>query len=583
VPHTVARQLPLSHEATALDVSADGKRLAASSLAKRQTVLFELRTGLVLFKLGVGATAIAFSPDGTRLATAFSDERRGPAKPLATPEPPPDEPGRSVRLWDMRSGRCLTPAPWIGEAPIAFSPDGRLLAVAAHPAELGVLVLRAEDGTLVRALDMPEPGALRSLRWSPDGRWLAATTGDAPAVLWSSDRWERETPPGVRPSDAAVAFAQSEGLVAAASPDCRVRIFTLDHPDEPRVVLSVANGHQLLRGIEALVFSPEGSLVAAQGRSGATQIWSVQRARPLWTASPGPLAMLPGGKSIAAWWYGAVWLRDAETGDFVVSASEAEAQSDAAPDTRPEGPASRIVTLRSRDLEVRRAGATLPVTPVIIDAQEAPSSEARDAAVELLGRLSAAWAESGYRTAPLVAGRDADGLGVRLPLRAGLAYVQIRPRAAGLRILVTVTGDESDVDPPPSSGLVRLSRWIRERLSTEARRKAAVDREWAAELAPEGREGEVRIERALGSLTITLDRAAPLTLDDLASLVRTADRAFHEGLRPASRRAINGSAASASAGGAPPNSGNREQVSEPSAPISEGTKPPTHRSGGVIS
>ncbi len=580
--HPVARQLPLSHEATALVVSADGQRLAASSLAKRLTVLFDLRTGLSLCKLAVGATALAFSPDGARLATAFSDERRGPPKLLATPEPPPsEEPGRSVRLWELGTGRCLTPLPWIGKAPIAFSPDGRLLAAAAHPFEAGVLVLRADDGSLVRALELPAPGPLRSLGWSPDGRWLAATTGDAPAVVWSSAGWTREAPPGVRPSDAAVAFAQIEGLVAAASPDCRVRVFTLDRPDAPRAVLSVANGHQLLRGIEALAFSPDGSLVAGRGRSGATQIWSAQRARPLWTASPGPLAMLPGGKSIAAWWYGAVWLRDAETGDFVVSASEAEAPSDAAPDTRPEGPASRTVTRSSRDLEVRRGGASLPVAPVIIGAQEAPSREALDAAVDLIDRLSTAWAESGYRTAPLVSGRDADGLGVRLPLRGGLAYVQIRPRAGGLRIQVTVTGDESDLDAPPSSGLVRLSRWIRERLSTEARRKAAADREWAAELAPEGRDGEARLERAPGSLSITLDRSSPLTLDDLASLVHTAERAFHEAERPASRRSINGAAPAPASG--PPHSGHGALVSERNAPVSEGGKPPTHRSGGAIS
>jgi len=286
-------------------------------------------------------------------------------------------------------------------------------------------------------------------------------------------------------------------------------------------VLSVRNGDRLLKGIEAIEFSPDAALLLARGRSGATQLFSVELARPLWTASPGPMAFLPDGKTIAAWWIGAVWLRDAVTGDMVVSTGEEPATSDGAND--PGGPSSRTVTLRSRELEGRSGSS--PDMPVITEAPASPKSGVTtQSATELLGRLSTGWAESGYRKSALVIARDPDGLGVRLPLRGGFAYVQVRPLGALLRVAVTVTADEPDLEPPPSSSLVRLSRWIRDRLGAEARRQAAEDREWANALQPDSRSGDVRIERAPGSLSITFERSTLPSLEDLEALVHAAEQ-----------------------------------------------------------
>jgi len=115
-------------------------------------------------------------------------------------------------------------------------------------------------------------------------------------------------------------------------------------------------------------------------------------------------------------------------------------------------------------------------------------------------------------------------LGVRLALRGGFAYVQIRPRKDVSRVLVQVNADEPDVEPPPSSSLVRLSRWIRERLWNESRRQAEADREWAAKLAPDAADGDVRIERAPGSLTIVLERPVLPSIDDIEALVQKAEQ-----------------------------------------------------------
>lgn len=570
------RQFPLSNEATAIAIAADGKRMAAAAASVGRVHVYDLRVGRVLVRLGVTATALAFLPDGVRLVSAWSGPRRSaPSRPgnevpsssptsaPATPSTPSfsmiptsdipssessreagsnreggrdssrdstrdsnrdgtrsveDEARRSVRVWDVVTGRCLTPEPWFGEAPIAVSPDGQWIAAAADRVTTAVLLLRASDGNLERMLELPDAHPLRSLSFSPDGKHLVASTGVSPVVSWSLDDFSLERPEILCPGDVALAYSPS-GLVAVADNTSSVRVYASDTGDV-FVKLSVRNGPRLLGGIEALSFSPDDALVVARGRKGTTQIFSRLLARPLWTASPGPLAFLPDGKWIAAWWCGAIWMREAESGDMVVNPPEEPPASDKNQDAPP----SRKITLRSGEpdvpgLAVVRVSA--PIAPVISDEIEPALVEA---AAALIARLSSRWSGTTYRQPPTFATKDPDGLGVRLPLRAGFAYVNIRPRKDGSRLFVQVYADEPDLDPPPSSSLVRLSRWIRDRFGAEARRQAAADREWVAELAPNAAEGDVRIERAPASLTIVLERPLLPSVDDIEALIYKAEQ-----------------------------------------------------------
>ena len=579
---SVPRQFVLSHEATAIVVAADGTRMAAAAAGLGRVVVYDVRVGRVLFRFGVTATALGFHPDGVRLVSAWSEQRRtaasrpGTEVPSSAPTSSPasdipstdsnrdptrdssrdgvressrdgvressrdpsrdssrdsariseDEARRSVRVWDTTTGRCLSPEPWFGEAPIAVSPDGRWIAAAADRVTTAVLLMRFSDGGLERLLELPGPPnaiPLRSLSFSSDGKWLVAATGASPVVSWSTEDFSLRKSQGVRDDDTALAYARQSPLVAAADSECRVRLFAPGCAEENVVMLSVRHGRRLLRGIDALSFSPDDALVVARGRTGATQIFSRTLGRPLWTASPGPMAFMPDGKTIAAWWCGAIWLRGAESGDMVVDGDDLPA-ADSTQDAPSSKPKSRTVTLRSGEPDapgMATVRIAAPIAPVISDDTD---SIAAEAAAALIARLSTGWAESTYRQPAALTARDPDGLGVRLPLRAGFAYVQIRPRRNASRILVQVYADEPDIEPPPSSSLVRLSRWIRDRLGAEARRQAAADREWVAELAPNAAEGDVRIERAPGSLTIVLERPLLPSVDDIEALVHKAEQ-----------------------------------------------------------
>jgi tRNA A-37 threonylcarbamoyl transferase component Bud32 len=110
-------------------------------------------------------TAVAYSPDGTRLATASADG--------------------TARLWDARTGQELlalkghTKAVWS----VAFSPDGMRLATAS--ADTTVRLWDARTGQELLALK-GHWRAARSVAFSPDGRRLAAEYVDTSVRLWDA-------------------------------------------------------------------------------------------------------------------------------------------------------------------------------------------------------------------------------------------------------------------------------------------------------------------------------------------------------------------------------------------------------------
>jgi hypothetical protein len=144
-------------------------------------------------------TALAFSADGTRLATISTDETAQGRTSLfgigVDWGADVFQQSAELKLWSVPDGRLLwTRRGHSGDVTdLAFSPDGRRLATADTPridsslypaaGEGEVLIWDVETGQSLLALRGPSSG-FSAVNFSPGGDWLAAVAGDQ---LWVWD------------------------------------------------------------------------------------------------------------------------------------------------------------------------------------------------------------------------------------------------------------------------------------------------------------------------------------------------------------------------------------------------------------
>ena len=151
----------------AMAVSRQGL-VAAASLGGT-TRIWEQATGERIgrpFQLSDFVVAMAFSPDGSQLASATGYNSREPAVDVR-------DPGNGERLARLSTVNQVRA--------VAFSPDGRLLA-GGH-VDGGVLLWETDGWRQVGALELSSAPVL-GFSFSPDGRTLATSHDDGTVVLW---------------------------------------------------------------------------------------------------------------------------------------------------------------------------------------------------------------------------------------------------------------------------------------------------------------------------------------------------------------------------------------------------------------
>lgn len=227
-----------------------------------------------------GVLAVAFGPDGRWLAVGGSNARN---ERWASTQ-------GSVELWDAQARTRVGP-PLVGEIhelcpfpnevrQLAFSPDGRWLAVSGSDTQGGTVTLWSVDGR--QAVSRLAFGHwITGLAFSPDGRWLAVSSYVGDAVgLWTVDggylrensdwQWEADSPSGLdfHPSGKMLAVRRGDGSISFH--DTRTGAIL----GEPLTAGAGPRSSRMGDG-RHLSFSMDGRYLAAPGLENHLIVWQV--------------------------------------------------------------------------------------------------------------------------------------------------------------------------------------------------------------------------------------------------------------------------------------------------------------------
>jgi serine/threonine protein kinase/WD40 repeat protein len=242
-------------------LSPDGRWLAR--LEKSELLLLPIASGEPRVVLGrhegVGATALFFSPDGTRLAVAFY-------KQTSSAEDPGElsDPGKVV-LWDVarREQLCIFRGHRERILDLAFSPDGEQLATGSL--DYTARIWDTRTGQQVAVLSTPSSPANR-VHWSPTGDQLAVSSNNSREIFLYALKGRHAVQQwltGHRVELRCVA-AQPRLDRLATSGYKELMSWDLSGPRPSPVALESNPG-----AVNALAYSPDGSLLATASAQGS--------------------------------------------------------------------------------------------------------------------------------------------------------------------------------------------------------------------------------------------------------------------------------------------------------------------------
>ena len=322
--------------------SPDGSLLAITPMVSAEPLrLYDVQSGDLLLTVPVQFSEAVFSPDGTRLITANSDDGLGHVWDVAASLAAGSAqelytfPAKgSVDDYELNGdGSLLALATLQGIAEVwALGEDRaeKILTLAGHEAVLNNVSFSPDGNHLAtsgangtRVWDVGPAGSseyltlgnldgpVRYVTVSPDGARLVTTTWAGTVRIWDSESGEL-----------LLTIPAHEGVVmeAAFSPD-GLRLVTAGGKDNTAKVwdstsgeeLAVLDGHGegsvggIFFGVLSAAFSPDGQYIATGGVDGGVQLWDAATYQPVRTLVVHPdrpgvtrIAFSPDGRLLAA-------------------------------------------------------------------------------------------------------------------------------------------------------------------------------------------------------------------------------------------------------------------------------------------
>jgi WD40 repeat protein len=238
--------------------------------------------------------ALAFSPDGRRLAVAG-----GPSGRFG-----------EIKIWDVEKAPPALVSTIQGHTDailaVAFSPDGNTIASGSY--DKMIKLWEVSTGKLVRTLK-EHSDAVYAVAFMPGGRQIVSGAGDRTLKVWDISTGKRVfTMTDALDSLYAIAVHPSGSQIAAAGADRMIRTWSWNaDPSSPGgntgslVASTFAHADAVLR----LTYSPDGATLVSAGADRVIKVWEAQTLRerqrlevqPDWIMG---LALSADGKWLAA-------------------------------------------------------------------------------------------------------------------------------------------------------------------------------------------------------------------------------------------------------------------------------------------
>lgn len=235
----------------AVAFSPDGTQLATGD-GEGGLRIWQVATGDLLLNLAghIGwVWSIAFSPDGKLCASCSSD--------------------KTIRVWDTQTGACLhilrghTSAIWS----VAFSADGQILASGGD--EPIIRLWQVRTGQAHKLLTGHE-GRILSVAFSPNGRWLASGSEDCTIRVWNAQTGECKATYHEHIDRVwAVAFSPNSRLLASGSADRSIRLWSLKTGD----CLKQFNEHR--DRVRSIAFHPNSQQFVSSSDDQTVRVWNI--------------------------------------------------------------------------------------------------------------------------------------------------------------------------------------------------------------------------------------------------------------------------------------------------------------------